>query len=532
MIIKNPYAEVVNNYKRSQIIKSFPILQNPEYNNFVNIHKYLSHIPERFYNEEVFSLYFNWLQLTDVKYHKDLVNYFSKNENHLSIAIRNINQINELKIHDEDLKGNDDYNLLEVIDTCINPNYLKLIEGVFAVLLHLVAYFSRIIRNAGVEKLDVFNIVEEINSNFPELQILVQAYHHVVRNSIAHGSVEYLNNEIRYSDKNNSEVLYYADIITVFDELLDYCNAMILALKIFFTVQNNNEYKFPLSFLIDEIKAQTENKWLKVNNCIAMTVHSNKSQLLIYSYVRTSDKLKVNYFMIQIANIAESLMPGYDRYFITFKSNCAYPGWYSFSGEKLAKARMSAADDYVPFVNAIDESGVFFHPKIKLPKIFYKIDSFIESFLINFRIERCKFKNEYKRAKVLIPNYEIHRNSISSVINADIVLTVNDNVDITAYIRNNHRKLVRYACKHGKCTSKQYDFAKMLPLGFARISIYSKLMRKRTFKNYGLGKDLICVIQYRKLSRIHCPAIYGSSLEEYGLFRIEWNYKYLNIRKE
>ena len=49
---------------------------------------------------------------------------------------------------------------------------------------------------SGLEKLDVFNIVEEINSNFPELQILVQAYHHVVRNSIAHGSVEYLNNEI------------------------------------------------------------------------------------------------------------------------------------------------------------------------------------------------------------------------------------------------------------------------------------------------------------------------------------------------
>lgn len=287
-----------------------------------------------------------------------------------------------------------------------------------------------------------------------------------------------------------------------------------------------------MSFLIDELKAQTEKKWLIVNNCIAMTVHSNKSQLLIYTYVRTSDKLKVNYFMIQIANIAESLMPGYDRYFITFKSNCAYPGWYSFDGAKLAQARMSAADDYVPFVNAIDENGVFFHPKIKLPKIFYKIDSFIESFLINFRIERCKFKNEYKKANILIPNYEIHRNGISSVVNADMVLTVNDNVDITAYIRNNHRKLVKYACKHGKCTSKQYDLAKMMPLGFARISVYSKLMRKRTFKNYGLGKELICVIQYRKLSRIHCPAIYESSVEVYGLFRMEWNYKYLNSRKE
>ena len=35
-----------------------------------------------------------------------------------------------------------------------------------------------------------------------------------------------------------------------------------------------------------------------------------------------------------------------------------------------------------------------------------------------------------------------------------------------------------------------------------------------------------------ELSTIHCPAIYESSVEEYGLFRIEWNYKYLNSRKE
>lgn len=35
-----------------------------------------------------------------------------------------------------------------------------------------------------------------------------------------------------------------------------------------------------------------------------------------------------------------------------------------------------------------------------------------------------------------------------------------------------------------------------------------------------------------ELSRIHYPAIYGFSVEEYGLFRIEWNYQYLNIRKE
>ena len=44
--------------------------------------------------------------------------------------------------------------------------------------------------------------------------------------------------------------------------------------------------------------------------------------------------------------------------------------------------------------------------------------------------------------------------------------------------------------------------AKLLPLGFARIFVYSTLMRKRTYNNYGLGKELICVIQYKKLSAV------------------------------
>ena len=208
-----------------------------------------------------------------------------------------------------------------------------MIEGAFAVLIHPIAYFSRISRNAGTEKLDVYNLVEEIQGQCPTFEILVKPYRHIVRNGIAHGSVEYLNNEIKYTDKKgNSEIFYYADVITLFDELVDCCNAMVLAFKIFFANKDKKEYKFPLALLIDELKAQSENKWLEVNNSIQMTIQSIVSQLLIYTFVKTTDVLKVHYFMLQIANLAEALMPGYDRYFITSKSKYAYAGWYSFHG--------------------------------------------------------------------------------------------------------------------------------------------------------------------------------------------------------
>ena len=69
----------------------------------------------------------------------------------------------------------------------------------------------------------------------------------------------------------------------------------------------------------------------------------------------------------------------------------------------------------------------------------------------------------------------------------------------------------------------------LLPLGFARITVYSTLMRKRTYSNYGLEKDLICVIKYKKLSRIRCPSIFEAEVENHGLYSIEWNKKWLEM---
>ena len=137
-------------------------------------------------------------------------------------------------------------------------------------------------------------------------------------------------------------------------------------------MQYKNGYQLPLAFLIDELKAQTENKWLEVNNCISTIIKHNDSQLVIYAFVKTTDILKVKYFLLQIANLAESLMPS-----------------------------------------------------------------------------------------------------------------------------------------------------------FARITVYSTLMRKRTYSNYGLEKELICVIKYKKLSRIRCPSIFEAEVENHGLYCIEWNRKWL-----
>lgn len=526
MKIRSPYTEILTQWKNQQIVKSFPILKTAPCKNYISIYKYTSHVPECFYSKEIYTLFLDWLNTIALTYQSELQFYFSDNEKRISNAIRNINQINELKIHDENLQGKDDYNLLEVIDGCIHPNYLRLIEAVYAPLVHIIAYFSRIIRNVSTDKLDVFNSVEEIQKQYPNLEVLTKPYQHNIRNGIAHGAVEYLNNEIKYTDKKgNGETFYYADVISVFDELLDCCNAMVLALKVFLAMQKG--YKFPLAFLIDELKAQTDNKWIEVNNCISTTIQSDVSQLIIYSFVKTTDINKVNYFMLQTANLAESLMPGYGRYFITFRSKCAYPGWYSFNGDKLAAARLSQAEDYKPFVDAIDESGVLFKSKITYPQIFYKMDSFLESFVIQAKTRKNEVKKLFNKLDMSISNYEIHKNGLHSVINADITLNTQDGMDVNEYMKKHCQIIVRQVFNQRKRRVKHNCIMIFLPLGFVRISVYSRLMRKRTYNSYGLGKDLICVIKYKGLSRIRCPSIFGSEIENHGLYSIEWNKNWL-----
>lgn len=277
-------------------------------------------------------------------------------------------------------------------------------------------------------------------------------------------------------------------------------------------MQYKNGYQLPLAFLIDELKAQTENKWLEVNNCISTMVRYIDTQLVIYAFVKTTDILKVKYFLLQTVNLAESLMPGYERYFITFRSNCVYPGCCTFNGVKLATARVSPNEDYKLFVDAIDESGFLFKSKITYPRIIYKIDNIIESFIIQLRIRKAELKMLLTKVDIEIPNYEIHKNRIHSVINADIVLNNQNKTEVNEYIRKNYKAIVRRIFKQRMKRKCCNTIVKLLPLGFVRIFVYSTLMRKRTYNNYGLGEELICVIQYKKLSRIRCLSISDSEI--------------------
>ena len=62
----------------------------------------------------------------------------------------------------------------------------------------------------------------------------VRQYRHIIRNGIAHGGITFLQREIKYRDKKgNEETVDTRSVVRLCDDLLDTCNGLAVALKIF-----------------------------------------------------------------------------------------------------------------------------------------------------------------------------------------------------------------------------------------------------------------------------------------------------------
>ncbi len=66
-----------------------------------------------------------------------------------------------------------------------------------------------------------------------------------------------------------------------------------------------------------------------------------------------------------------------------------------------------------------------------------------------------------------------------------------------------------------------------LPVGYARVSVFSTDFRQRTLINFGLGAELVCTLQLRRIRRIQSPDLMGSTVENSGSWRVAWNQAWL-----
>jgi hypothetical protein len=443
----------------------------------------------------------------------------------INCAFLFLREINSEHWHDELPGKGDEYDLIRFIDKQVHPTYLRLVEAVLAPLSKIVAHFSRIDRGAGTDGLDVWATVQELSRS--PMAVLVAPYLHVMRNGIAHGGITYLQNEIRYRDKKGSEeTLGTSAVIRLCDDLLDTCNALAAALKVFLIIRRQSGYNLPQELLLEELQEETQTPWWRIEGCVSTEIGEQR-QLIVYARPNSRDYAKIHFSVLQTGILAEFFAPGYHRYFLSLRSPKAFPGWAAFDGNMLERLRLDRASDFSKFHGVVENDLIFYVPKPALPKFLCKLDTFLHSLRLNWPLAF-----EQQRQKLAIPlvvarNANIHRNRWGSVLNGAVFVEGLGDPFGPEVVRRWRKRIVKIALQAARKNVGFFSIARYLPVGFARISVFRRDYRQRRLGGFGLGENLVCTVQLQRNRRIRSPDIWGSTVEVIGRWRIAWNKAWL-----
>lgn len=460
-----PITKAVNDYWNEKILDAFPILLNATDAKFLSLKEYIVERPQKFFNKKAFNDYYTYLIAFKNTNTEPFINLYRTSEHDLNIAIKSLNDTNNISIHDIFIPENN-VEVIRLVENHIHFNYLKLTEAVYHKFIRFIAYNNRLFRKKPVDGLDIYNCVEEVRST--ELSYLTTNYHNTIRNGIAHGGITYKESDTIYRGKTGDTFeIRTKNIIRIFDDLLDICNGFLLALKVFLILNKEflqeNNLNIPKQVLIQELKSQSNAPKWKVIDCLENVILDGRKQLNIFTENKLLAFQEVNYYAFRTAVLTEFFAPGYDRYFIYLKSKYSLPGWAAYNGKILERERKNNDNDLDGYRSALEENLLFFVPKYRIPNFIKKVLSIISIARNNFHVHFHSSTSNIFNRKYEIRVTKPFRRGLAVFINDPCIYIYpeykNEAVEI---IRNDYKKIVRYTNRKSKKEMKSF-ISRFLP---------------------------------------------------------------------
>ncbi len=519
--LHNPLTLARDAADRARLELLFSDLSGCPEPHFLALRPYAKERPERFFDQCVHALMRDWLKQRDARQRDELREYFASADAELSQAMLFLRQINAEDWHDRPLATGDDFDLVRSIDRHLHPAYLRLVEGVLAPFIRPVAHFTRLDNRKGIEGMDVYNLVQELSST--AMAPCIDAYCPTIRNGIGHGGITYMQSAIRYRDKKgNEETLDFRSVIRLFDDMLDACNGLASALKVFLILSRVKGYRLPRELLFEELLEETRTPWWRIERCVESESGKTR-QLLVYARPNSRDFAKIQWASLQSAVMTEFFAPGYDRYYFSLRTPKAWPGWAAFNGKELQRLRESDTAEIPDYATAFEEVGLFYVPRPALPRFLGRLDTLLHSFRIQWPLAAQQIRENLGIPNIVSRDAHMHRNSWGFVLRGAAVIEGLTNESAADTIRAQRHRIIRKAAKQARSSTSWLNLVRYLPLGYARIAVFSKDFRCRRLSSFGLGPELICTVQFQRIRRIKSPDIMGSSIEANGNWRIAWN---------
>lgn len=198
-------------------------------------------------------------------------------------------------------------------------------------------------------------------------------------------------------------------------------------------------------------------------------------------------------------------------------------GWTtSFYGTELEKRRINE-ENLIENYNGVYETKVIFYKYNFLPRVIFKISTFISVARVVFPLKLYEVKAGRNELLISVRSTELHNIKYSTIINAIVVIESNSDKTIRDLIKGNCNKIAHAAIKEARRSSHILKISKYLIVGRLYIKIFVNDYRTRKLDNSGLIPDLLCTLEINKLDHIRRVDIAGGIPEIVGNYRIVWN---------
>ena len=521
MYLEHPINSEVFKRKREEILANFSKLDSST-RHILSLENYISSYPEKFFSSEAFDVYYNFLMRLKVDNPVQLSEILIERETGLSQAVKILDEINKKDFHNVSLPK--DYNLILFIDKYIHFDILKLWESPFYEFLYVVALVSRENRGKGVDGLDLYNVSEELDkldSKFGDFKQYQSLYNKVIRNSIGHGKVEFLDGRILYKDKREEYDINTDKIIELFDDLVDVLNGFCLALRLFYLSNSDfcksYEVNVPNSILLNELmKAGCVLSW-DIKACLDSTVNSKKRlNIFIETTLTEATILRMNIFYTGI--LAGELTQNYSEIALHMNNN-GKSGLAMFDAEKLRTINKENSDfalENYREAYLLDMELLYF-ANFKQNKLFKKIATFWH---IGKSISSLFILKPKRLFNIIKTN--IHSKKWYSVVEGSISINDENIEDIDNFILDNYKFLVKSVVNEAKRNCGYLTILKYLPAKFITVTVFKSDIRRREWRLSKLVDKKVCFIQMNSMWTIKIPDYYKEKVKRFGNYKIIW----------
>ena len=489
---KNLFSDKLHQEYKKILLENIPELQSCRHENFYSLIDYYIISPTKYFNQEVAEVFYNYLVsiYNNPKDFNLFIESVDSNFYDLDQAIKGLDEINAKDIHERPLpiQPNQEVEQMYEISNTFLYEYLKINDLVLMGLIKPIAYFLRKRSNKGVDKLDVFNCVETLKTQ-AQFSIIEKIYNHTLRNSIAHGGIQFNGTTIVFKDRKKQLSYSTSRFLKLFDELIDYVNGITYAYRKFYLLNlyffEEKNVAIPNSINNKELKIKSSHFGWNLLYSYDSTIQSGKQfNLFVSSTLNSRDFMNLSAY--QTAFYLEKLMPDvYDTLFIQIRTKFKMPCWQSFNMHKLRSFINNGVRDIVT-------DGPYFFDQ----KIFAKKRDYITIYLNFFKRKKQKqlLKNRY---------IKFHSNKTYNVIEKHSIVLNNETINNQKeFIKSNIRKLlmssIKYKNKKSSFLSKEF----LLPTKYIRVFIYEKDMRERTFYDSSTNENLLAIIQFNSSKKI------------------------------